>query len=110
MHSQLKTAWLCVSSALQSSDVLSCADLSCAVLCCVLQGTPGFDPSTLYIPPAALSAMSDFGRQFWVGVLVFVAALNALSHPPAGIGDSRAACSSLVLAVNAKGSPILLDD
>lgn len=29
-------------------------------------GSPGYDPSTLHIPPAALAAMSDFGRQFWV--------------------------------------------
>lgn len=42
---------------------LRCAALHHALPCA---GSPGFDPSTLFIPPAALSAMSEFGRQFWV--------------------------------------------
>lgn len=28
-------------------------------------GSPGYDPSTLHIPPEALAAMSEFPRQFW---------------------------------------------
>jgi hypothetical protein len=28
-------------------------------------GSPGYDPSSLLIPPAALASMSEFPRQFW---------------------------------------------
>jgi hypothetical protein len=34
-------------------DVLLCA------------GQPGYDPSTLHLPPAALKALNAFSRQFW---------------------------------------------
>ncbi|WIA19151.1 hypothetical protein OEZ85_003799 [Tetradesmus obliquus] len=32
---------------------------------CAPAGSPGYDPSTLLIPPAALASMSEFMRQFW---------------------------------------------
>jgi hypothetical protein len=33
--------------------------------CMPVAGSPGYDPSTLFIPLAALASMSEFPRQFW---------------------------------------------